>query len=366
MPSNLNSRYDLTFLETCIDHSHGVDLPIRRIRRVLIDPVDLAEFAAARPMASWRFRAGIGHNLIQAGSPGSRIERAAKANVYDEGPEVAMNRIRPHVTGIVLGVAVSAWIATRETDTGLRKAARGTFLGIGVAVVVTHLLQRVDESMDSRRTYRQAKSGYLEAMTIAVSRESRSSDVAGRKELADGDAPDWLTLATDAPVHMNETMFDEPAQTEAADRETVPTPAGEPETGPDPKAAFDSAIAEGSWIGAFEALKQARVSGTDFGQEPKVLDRLRKSSMEEIFQRMHSGTVREDVAVLAQAVVATFPESTEGKTLAQVIGVLRRSAGLCPRCAQPYRGIASACHDCLKGTPEAYQIAWDDDSEPTS
>lgn len=275
-----------------------------------------------------------------------------------------MNRIRPHVTGIALGVAASTWIATRDSGAGLSHAARGTFLGIAVAVVVTHLLQRFDESMDSRRTYRQAKSGYLEALTIAVSRESRSSDVAGRKELADADAPDWLTLATDAPVHMNETMFDEPDQTEAADRETVPTPAGEPETGSDPKAAFDSAIADGSWIGAFEALRKAEEAGNPVAADPEVLVRLRKSSMEEIFHRMHSGTVREDVAVLAQAVVARFPESTEGKTLAQVIGVLRRSAGLCPRCAQPYRGIASACHDCLRVTPEAYQIAWDDDSEP--
>gem|GEM_PF-4238279 len=329
-----------------------------------IDPVDLADFAGARSMASWRFRAGIGHNAIQAGSPDSRIERAAKADVYDKGPEIAMNRIRPHVTGIVLGVAVAAWVATRETDAGLTKAARGTFLGIGVAVVVTHLLQRVDESLDSRRTYRQAKSGYLEAMTTAVSRESRSSDVAGRKKLADGDVPDWLTLATEAPVHMNETMFDEPAQPEEADQGTVSTPFGPPESEPDPAFAFESALADGSRIAAFEALKNAEEAGNPVAADPEVLVRLRKSAMEEIFQRMHSGTVREDVAVLAQAVVATFPESTEGKTLAQVIGVLRRSAGLCPRCAQPYRGIASACHACLKGTPEAYQIAWDDDSEP--
>lgn len=278
----------------------------------------------------------------------------------------AMNRIRPHVTGIALGIAVSAWVATRESDAGVRKAVRGTFLGIGVAVAATHLLQRIDESVDSRRTYRQAKSGYLAAMADAVTRQSHSKEVAGRNDPVDAEVPDWLTLAADSPVHVNEAVFDEPRDPEEIDRRSESISVGPASSGSDPKVAFESAMADGSWIAAFEALRNARDTGFEVKADPADLVRLRKSSMEEIFHRMHSGTVREDVAVLAQAVIETFPESTEGKTLAQVIGVLRRSAGLCPRCAQPYRGIASACHDCLRGTPEAYQIAWDDDTEPAA
>ncbi len=276
----------------------------------------------------------------------------------------AMNRIRPQVTGIALGIAVSAWVATRESDAGVRKAVRGAFLGIGVAVAATHLLQRVDESLDSRRTYRQAKSGYLEAMAGAVTRHSHSTEVAGRSDSVDAEIPEWLSLAADSPVHVNEAMFDEPAHPEEIDGRSAAISVGPASSGADPKVAFESAMADGSWIAAFEALRSAKDSGIELKADPADLVRLRKSSMEEIFHRMHSGTVREDVAVLAQAVIETYPETTEGKTLAQVIGVLRRSAGLCPRCAAPYRGIASACHDCLRGTPEAYQIAWDDDTEP--
>ena len=124
------------------------------------------------------------------------------------------------------------------------------------------------------------------------------------------------------------------------------------------------ALADGQWAKSIAAYQTGISGNGTFQAEAAVLNRLRAAAMEEIFRRMHSGTVRGDVAELAQAVVENFPDSKEGLTLAQVMQVLRRSAGLCPRCARPYTGIANACHDCLRGTAEAYQIAWDEDGPP--
>ena len=122
----------------------------------------------------------------------------------------------------------------------------------------------------------------------------------------------------------------------------------------------EEALLDGNWLAATEAYKAGMDSGELIPVDDSDLARLRKSSLEFIFQRMHSGTVKEDVASLARNITQIFPLSMEGRTLAPVLGVLRRSAGLCPRCEKPYRGVANACHDCLRGTPEAYQIAWDD------
>lgn len=266
-----------------------------------------------------------------------------------------MNMMKPHVTGIALGVAVAGWIATRGIEGLLARATNGVCLGIGVAALATHLLQRSDESQASRRSYRKAKTAWLEAMACSIASQRSPAVDAGPAETAGGEAANWLSIAAESPVHMSETAFDEqPAALSSVEPE--PVAAG-------PEAAFESAMAKAEWHEAFEALQAAIDADMPVEAAPADLWRLRQASMEEIFQRMHSGTVREDVARLAQAVIKAFPDTTEGKTLAQVIGVLRRSAGLCPRCAEPYRGIAAACHDCLRGTPESYQIAWDDDQE---
>ncbi len=70
-----------------------------------------------------------------------------------------------------------------------------------------------------------------------------------------------------------------------------------------------------------------------------------------IMRRLRGGTVRPDVAELAARVAERFPRSVEGASLRASLGTLRRSAGLCPRCARPYRGIADACPLCLAGPP---------------
>ena len=66
-----------------------------------------------------------------------------------------------------------------------------------------------------------------------------------------------------------------------------------------------------------------------------------------IMRRLRGGTVRPDVAELATKVAERFPRSVEGASLRASLGTLRRSTGLCPRCARPYRGISDACPLCL-------------------
>lgn len=333
------NRYDPTFSGTCNDHDRHVDLEIT------VCQVSGACFGL---MA---FRIEFGHNFERRGHSGSTFRRRGNT----------VRRTRPHVTGIAVGLALSAWLITREGDPGPRKAVRGLFAGIGAAVLLTHLLQRMDESGDSRRSYRHAKTRYLESLAASATNsvQTNSADRTDGNSL--GDSLDWLTDAPDSAIRSKESLFEDELAMSDPEIE-VPT---SPEVPVDPRIAFESAMADGAWNVAFDALLRGRGSDSGFEPDPEVQSKLRKAAMEEIFQRMHSGTVREDVSRLAQAVVDVFPESTEGRTLAQVLGVLRRSAGLCPRCSRPYRGIAAACHVCLRGTPEAYQIAWDEESDET-
>ncbi|MBX6314161.1 MAG: hypothetical protein IRY99_14785 [Isosphaeraceae bacterium] len=64
-------------------------------------------------------------------------------------------------------------------------------------------------------------------------------------------------------------------------------------------------------------------------------------------KRMRTGTVRPDVAHLAARVAESFGDTPEGASVRASLPTLRRSAGLCPRCAQPYTGIEDACPRCL-------------------
>jgi hypothetical protein len=66
---------------------------------------------------------------------------------------------------------------------------------------------------------------------------------------------------------------------------------------------------------------------------------------------LRGGVIQPDVATLAGRVAEVFSHTTEGASLRASLPTLRRSAGLCPRCAQPYTGIADACPDCVKPAP---------------
>jgi hypothetical protein len=66
-----------------------------------------------------------------------------------------------------------------------------------------------------------------------------------------------------------------------------------------------------------------------------------------IQRRLRTGKMRADVAVLAQRVALSLDDTPEGASLRASLPTLRRAAGLCARCGQPYTGIADACPMCL-------------------
>lgn len=63
--------------------------------------------------------------------------------------------------------------------------------------------------------------------------------------------------------------------------------------------------------------------------------------------RMSELPLRPDVVELATQIAERFGGTPEGASLRKALPVLRRSVGLCPRCAQPYLGIDDACPECL-------------------
>jgi hypothetical protein len=67
----------------------------------------------------------------------------------------------------------------------------------------------------------------------------------------------------------------------------------------------------------------------------------------EIKQKVRTGTIKPELATLATRVADSFADTPEGASLKTSIPNLRRSAGLCPRCARPFRGSADACPRCL-------------------
>jgi hypothetical protein len=66
-----------------------------------------------------------------------------------------------------------------------------------------------------------------------------------------------------------------------------------------------------------------------------------------IHNRLRTGKIQNDVVILAGRIADAFSHTVEGASLRASLPTLRRSAGLCPRCAQPYTGLADACPACL-------------------
>lgn len=65
-----------------------------------------------------------------------------------------------------------------------------------------------------------------------------------------------------------------------------------------------------------------------------------------IQRRMRAGTVRADVVQLAARVAERFGGTVEGASLRASLPTLRRSAGLCPVCGEPYTGLQDRCPRC--------------------
>jgi hypothetical protein len=72
-----------------------------------------------------------------------------------------------------------------------------------------------------------------------------------------------------------------------------------------------------------------------------------------IHRRLRSGKIHEEVVTLATQVAETFSATVEGASMRAALPTLRRSVGLCPRCAQPYTGAADACPRCRSNPPGA-------------
>ncbi len=66
-----------------------------------------------------------------------------------------------------------------------------------------------------------------------------------------------------------------------------------------------------------------------------------------IHRRLRGGTIRPDLTELVARVAERFGATAEGASLRASLPTLRRSAGLCPRCGEPYAGLADACPKCL-------------------
>ncbi len=66
-----------------------------------------------------------------------------------------------------------------------------------------------------------------------------------------------------------------------------------------------------------------------------------------IHRRLRGGTIRPDLVELAGRVADRFGATAEGASLKASLPTLRRSSGLCPRCGEPYAGLADACPKCL-------------------
>ncbi|MDR3633675.1 MAG: hypothetical protein P4L84_07545 [Isosphaeraceae bacterium] len=84
------------------------------------------------------------------------------------------------------------------------------------------------------------------------------------------------------------------------------------------------------------------------GEPLRALDRdLAKWFLHVIQKRLRAGGVKPDIPLLAARVADALDTTPEGASLRASLPTLRRSAGLCARCAEPYAGIADACPKCL-------------------
>jgi hypothetical protein len=66
-----------------------------------------------------------------------------------------------------------------------------------------------------------------------------------------------------------------------------------------------------------------------------------------IYRRLRAGKIQPEVVDLAGRFAESFAATVEGASVKAALPTLRRSAGLCTRCAQPYTGMAQACPECL-------------------
>jgi hypothetical protein len=94
-------------------------------------------------------------------------------------------------------------------------------------------------------------------------------------------------------------------------------------------------------------IYQVLSSSLDFDARVPLEHDVAKWLLNVIRRRLSLGKVQADVVHLAARVAETFATTAEGASVRTALPMLRRSVGLCPRCGQPYTGIAEACPQCL-------------------
>jgi hypothetical protein len=100
-------------------------------------------------------------------------------------------------------------------------------------------------------------------------------------------------------------------------------------------------------------LYRALGPALEFDQRATLERDLARWFLSLIHRRLRTGKIQPEVVVLATQVAEMFATTVEGASMRAALPTLRRSVGLCPRCAQPYTGVADACPQCLSGGPKA-------------
>ncbi|QEH33495.1 hypothetical protein OJF2_19970 [Aquisphaera giovannonii] len=84
-----------------------------------------------------------------------------------------------------------------------------------------------------------------------------------------------------------------------------------------------------------------------------------------VHNRLRTGKIQGDLVQLAGRIAEAFSHTPDGASLRASLPTLRRSAGLCPRCAKPYVGLGNACPECLARAQAPYPVRVPDE-EPGS
>ena len=91
------------------------------------------------------------------------------------------------------------------------------------------------------------------------------------------------------------------------------------------------------------------VPSLDADRREELARDLAKWFLELIHRRLRTGKIQTEVVLLATQVAETFGATVEGASMRAALPTLRRSVGLCPRCAQPYTGTADGMPTVLGG-----------------
>ena len=206
-----------------------------------------------------------------------------------------MNRLRPQITGIAVGLSIAIFGGLADARRPPAVAIRWLAAGTGLAFLATHWLQRFDESADSRRRDRRTKLKIL-------NRHLKNQASGQHRVLADKNLePDTMFGdETIAAHHSTPETFVSNEFVNLSPSESFGDLAA------DLKRAFDSAVETNQWSAAIRTYQSGQNAGNLLEVDEPLLAKIRAGALQDIFQRMQSGSVREDVAQLAEELIQPF------------------------------------------------------------